>query len=221
MQNGSFQNLCEQIYCNQSVIVGKHMVDNHLQNALEDLEISPCEFCQMINYETNICECYWAHCEKVNTLDEFVKCLKARSEQNVNRLTQEITNVFGVMSEIENIGIVRNSIMENTNLNNSEKVEKLFKCFFTTCLVKATEDEIYSLHKHIAGEIHALGCKGINVNHSMCDRNMPPTFMNAHTCFNQLDLMIHVAQLDTILLSFEMFRESVNSQFAGVAYDDS
>ena len=82
MQNGSFQNLCKQIYCNQSVIVGKHMV--------EDLEISPCEFCQMTNHDAKTCEHHWAHCVKVSTLDEFVKCLKSRSEKNVNRLTQRL-----------------------------------------------------------------------------------------------------------------------------------
>ena len=42
MQNVSFQNHCKQIHCNQSAIVGKCIVDNCLQNALEDLEISPC-----------------------------------------------------------------------------------------------------------------------------------------------------------------------------------
>ena len=221
MKNGSFQNMCKQIYCNESVIVGREIVENGLQKVLENLEISTWEFCQMINYDTTICEHCWAHCVKVNTLKELFKCLKEESEKKMQRLIDEITGKHGIASEINDLTIIRTDAMENVNLDLSDKVEKIFKCFFVACLMKASEEEIYSLHKHITGENHTLGCNCVSIDFRVCEITPPPNFMNAHTCFNELDLMIHTSQLDTILSSFEMFRESVNSQFAGVAHNDS
>ena len=87
--------------------------------------------------------------------------------------------------------------------------------------MKASEEEICSLHKRITGENHTLGCDCISINFRVHEMTPPPNFMNAHTCFNELDSMIHASQLDTILSSFEMFRESINSQFTGVACNDS
>ena len=139
----------------------------------------------------------------------------------MQRLINEITGKCGIMSETNDLTIIRTDAMENVNLDLSDKVEKLFKHFFVACLMKASEEEIYSLCKHITGENCTLGCNCVSINFRMCEITLPPNFMNAHTCFNELDLMIHASQLDTILSSFEMFRESVNSQFAGVACNDS
>ena len=58
MQNGSFENMCKEKHCQQSVIVGRYIVDNFLQDVLENLSIRAHEFCLMINYEVDICEYY-------------------------------------------------------------------------------------------------------------------------------------------------------------------
>ena len=136
-------------------------------------------------------------------------------------LINKVTGKHGIASEINDLTIMRTDAMENVNLDLSDKVEKLFKYFFVTCLMKASEEEIYSLCKHITGENYTLGYNCVSINFRMHEITLPPNFMNAHTCFNELDLMIHASQLDTILSSFEMLRESVNSQFTGVACNDS
>ena len=58
LQNGSFYNMCNEKFCNESVNIGRYLVDNMLESVLGNLSIKPYEFCQMINYETNICEYY-------------------------------------------------------------------------------------------------------------------------------------------------------------------
>ena len=81
MQNGSFENMCKEKYCNDSVIIGRYIAENLLEKVLDNLDIKPYEFCQMMNYEVGICDYYWAHYEKVNNLESFLNCLNAHSEQ--------------------------------------------------------------------------------------------------------------------------------------------
>ena len=78
---------------------------------------------------------------------------------------------FGLLSQIDNLSIIRDAIMEDRSLQDSEKFIVLFKCFFTLCLLKSNEDEINLLHEHVTGEIYALGYEGISINYSVCDTN--------------------------------------------------
>ena len=143
--------------CEQTAKVGRCLVGNWLQNILEDLGTRPHEFCQMINCDTDICEHCWAHFAKVNSLEGFLKCLTLQSEEQFHRQIAKMERSFGLLSQIDNLSIIRDTIMEDRSLRESEKVAVLFKHHFTSSLVKANEDEICLLHKHIAGEIHALG----------------------------------------------------------------
>ena len=56
-------------YCNESLNIGRYLVGNMLESVLENLSIKLYEFCQMINYETNICDYYWAYYTKLNSLE--------------------------------------------------------------------------------------------------------------------------------------------------------
>ena len=111
--------------------------------------------------------------------------------------------------------------MNNSEYQESKKVKLLAKLFFAIYLVKANEEEIFLLHKHITGEDYALGYRGISINYIYYPNNPPRTFMNAHTCFKTLELFIHVNQLDITLVSFECFREAVNGQLTGIVYSDA
>ena len=75
LQNGSFYNMRKEKYCNESVNIGRYLVDNILESVLENLSIKPCEFCKIFNYETNISEYHWAHYIKLNSLEQFLNCL--------------------------------------------------------------------------------------------------------------------------------------------------
>ena len=44
------------------------------------------------------------------------------------------------------------------------------------------------------------------------------SFINVHTCFKFLDLNLHESQLNTLLLSYELLKQSVNIQFTGIAF---
>ena len=58
LQNGSFESMCDQKYCEDSVNVSRYIVDNWLEEILGNLDIKPYEFCQMVNYDINICTYY-------------------------------------------------------------------------------------------------------------------------------------------------------------------
>ena len=58
LQNGFFYNMCKEKYYNESMNIGRYLVDNMIENVLENLSIKPYEFYQIINYNTNICEYY-------------------------------------------------------------------------------------------------------------------------------------------------------------------
>ena len=63
----------------------------------------------------------------------------------MERLINKVTGKYGIVSETNDLTIIRTDVMENVNLDLSDKVEKLFKYFFVACLMKASEEEIYSL----------------------------------------------------------------------------
>ena len=219
LQNGTFENLCKQKYCEDSVNVGRYIVDNWLEEVFGHLNIRCYEFCQMVNYDTNISTYYWSHYEKVDTLEKFLLCLKTECETDFNREVGKIEQNFGPVHQIHDLSILRNRIMRNRSLEEPDKAKQLFKYYFTLCLLKATGEEIYLLYKYITGENYALGYKGVSINYSEHYTTSPNNFMVAHTCFKSLELKIHVNQIDIILLSFESFREAVNSQFSGNAYN--
>ena len=219
LKKGSFYAICKEKYCSDSVNIGSYIVDNYLENVLDNLSIKAHEFCQMVNYDTDVKDFYWEHYVKVKTLDQFMNCLTTLSKGRFDRHVRKLENSFGNINEIQDFSIVRDRVMNNSELEESKKVKLLVKLFFTIYLLKANDEEIFLLYKHITGEDYDLGYKGISISYVYYPIIIPDTFMKAHTCFKSLDLLIHVNQLDVILITFENFRAAVNSQLRGVAYN--
>ena len=150
-----------------------------------------------------------------------MKCLKQPCKRHFYCQIRKIEYSFGPLSELDNLLIIKDTIVNDQSTSDSNKAKTIFKYFFTLYLLKASEDEIYMLCKHITGEKYELGYRGILIKFMVFESTHPVNFINAHTCFKSLDLNIHVSQLEHILLNFTAFKEAINSQFSGLAYNDS
>ena len=83
------------------------------------------------------------------------------------------------------------------------------------------QNKYFLLYKHITSEDCSLGYRSIASNYIYYDISLPRALMVAHTCFNSLDLLIHINQLDIILINFKILRESTNSQLTGRICNES
>ena len=123
LQNGSFFTMCKEKYCNESVTIGSYIVDNILETVFDNLSIKPYEFCQMVNYDTDVKDYYWAHYMKVNSLDQFLNYLKTECANKIQRQIIKLEQSFGPINLIQDFSLIRDRVMNNSEYHESKKAK--------------------------------------------------------------------------------------------------